>query len=172
MRPELRQLGIVFCGYEEALAHYRRLTSQDTALQPPCEAALVLPDDVAGVVADTAGPGGDNGNPLLVIDGSTFRGQGSTGICHSGWPKTRNAPNKRLPGNTEIVVKETYNERYVEVQREAAVYTYLLPYVQGLRRPAFYGFFQRCGSTREYALVLGLEGRAPRSYDELSRDAK
>jgi hypothetical protein len=108
----------------------------------------------------------------LYVITPTSRGYGRTGCCSSGWLEARDAPGEALPGNGELLVKRSRDNQHEKVQREAAVYTYLLPYVPRLRRPAFYGLFRRRPSLHQCALVLSYEGKTLDAYDELSTQAK
>jgi hypothetical protein len=73
------------------------------------------------------------------------------------------------PGSSDVaavVIKLAWDSTNNDaLHHEAAIYTRLLPFAKGVRRPQFYGYFHS-GSRR--AIVLQYAGEAIGSYDALS----
>jgi hypothetical protein len=55
------------------------------------------------------------------------------------------------------------------LRHEAAIYTHVLPFAKGIRRPQFYGYFR---SADRQAILLQYTGEPVDSFDSLSADEK
>jgi hypothetical protein len=108
--------------------------------------------------------------PKFVLHAQQPLGAGSAGACWHGCMAERNAAGGGGAGAAVAIKIATTMASRDALRQEAAVYTYLLPFAPGVRRPQFYGYF--CDGKQRHAIVLEYAGEAISSYDALSVEEK
>jgi hypothetical protein len=102
-------------------------------------------------------------NPVLRV--TRHLGWGSSGGCWLGSLALRDGGN----GATVAIKLAWPGTDNDALRQEAAIYTHVLPFAKGLRRPQFHGYFH--GADR-HAIVLQYTGEPIDSFDSLSLDEK